>query len=154
MDQPENMVVTNMTEFGVTDIMSQVTLRDSMDTMLRSMVLMISLGDQMALPMLILTVMTSTIGMTKVMHTFAMPVEVMDALSAVDMDTSTREELSDTTDTTSRWDSELDTLTLTLERSQDHHTTDTSTELVVVILRDGPMDMVEDMVKDMERDTD
>ena len=154
MDQPENMVVTNMTEFGVMDIMSQVTLRDLMDITLRSMELMTLPGDQMALPMLILTMMTSTIGMTKVMHTFAMPVEVMDALSAVDMDTSTREELSDTTDTTSRWDSELDTLTLTLERSQDHHTTDTSTESVVVIPKDGPMDMEEDTDSDTERDTD
>merc|ERR1719499_2546021 len=92
--------------------------------------------------------------MTKVMLTFATLVEVTDVLSVEDTDTSTREENSDTTDTTSRWDSELDTLTLTLERSQDHHTTDTSTESVVVIPKDGPMDMEEDTDSDTERDTD
>merc|ERR1712037_895487 len=111
-------------------------------------------GDQMALPMLILTVMTSTTGMTKAMVTFATLVEVTDVLFVEDTVTSTREDVSDTMDTTSRWDSELDTPMPILERSQDHHTTDTSMELVVATHRDGPMDMVVDMVLDMERDTD
>ena len=113
MDQPENMVVTNTIEFGVMDIMSQVTSRDLMDIMLKSMELMTSLGDQMASPTHTLTVMTSTTGMTKVMLTFATLAEVTDVLSVEDTVTSTREEHSDTTDTTLRWDSVLDTLMLT-----------------------------------------
>merc|ERR1719361_37598 len=102
----------------------------------------------------ILTVMKTTTGTTKVMVTSAMPVEVMDALFVEDTVTSIREENSDTTDTTSRWDSVLVTPMPTLERRQDHHTTNTSTELVVVTPRDGLTAMEEDMVLDMERDTD
>ena len=74
--------------------------------MLRSMALMTLPGDQMASRIHILTVIKTTTGMTKVMVTSAMPVEVMDALFVEDTVTSIREENSDTTDTTSRWDSE------------------------------------------------
>ena len=85
MDQPRSLVVSSTTKPGVTLTTSQVTLRDSMDTTLRSMELMTSPGVQMAMPMPTPTQTPSTTGTTKVMPTSAMHVEDMDALFAEDM---------------------------------------------------------------------
>ena len=154
MDQLETMEDSNTIRRGVTLTMSQVILRDLMDTMLRSMEQMTSPGEQMATVILTLTQIPFTTGMIKVMLTSAMHVVDMDVHCAVDMDTSTREDNLDIMVMDSRLALELDTLTPTLERNQDPHTTSMDMELEDATHRDGPMDMEADMVKDMERDMD
>jgi len=145
---------TDTTKFGVTVTTSQVMSIDSRTTTLRSTELMISLGDQTASPTHTLRTIPSTTGMTRVMVTSAMDVEVTDADSVEDMDTDTLKPHGDTTDTTSRRDSESVTPTPTSVTSLDQLITNTDTELVVATLKDSPTDMVADMDSDTERDTD
>ena len=143
-----------MTVFGVMVITSQAMLRDSMATMPKSMALMTLLGDLTASLTHILTVIMCTIGMIRVMLTFATPVEVMDAPCAEDMDMATEMHSSAIMVTTSRLPSVLDIITFILDQSQDHPTVNTDTALEVAIHRDGPMAMETDMELVMEKDTD
>ena len=143
-----------MTVFGVMVITSQAMLRDSMATMPKSMALMTLLGDLTASLTHILTVIMCTIGMIRVMLTFATPVEVMDAPCAEDMDMATEMLSSAIMVTTSRLPSVLDIITFILDQSQDHPTVNTDTALEVAIHRDGPMAMETDMELAMEKDTD
>jgi hypothetical protein len=96
---------TDTTKSGVMVTTSQEMLADSRATMLKSMVLMISLGDQMDIVTHTLITIPSTTGMTKVMDISAMDVVVTDADSAEDTVTDTPRLLGDTTVTTSRRDS-------------------------------------------------
>ena len=115
---------------------------------------MTSLGEQMATEIHTRTKMACTTGTTRVMPTPATPAVVTDAPCVVVMGTSTREEPLDIMVTDSRLDSELATLMLISVPNQGPPTTSTDMELVDATLRDGPMDMEADTVKDMERDMD
>ena len=116
------------------------------------MVLTISLGDQMVSRTHTLTMMTTTTGTIKVTALSATDVEAMDVSSAPDMDINTEMPLSEITDIPSRLDSVMATPMLILETSQDHLTTNTDTESVEDIPRDGPMDMVADTVSVTDTD--
>lgn len=145
---------TDITKSGVTVTTSQEMPADSRTTLLKSMDLMISLGDQTDTLTHTLRTIPSTTGTTRVMVTSATDVVVTDVDSAEDTVTDTPRPHGDTTVTTSRRDSVLVTPTPISVTSQDQHITNMDTELEVATPKDSPTDMVADMDSDTERDTE